>query len=337
LKRTVLLLILLLSAGCAQPRRPLLEPVGAPIVWPPAPDQPRVRFLGEIRGSEDFQPKKSFGQQLDEFFHGPAAPSPLVTPYAVAVHGDGLRVAVADTSAMCVHLMNLGTQEYRRIWSCGTPPRPLESPVAVTWVGDDLILADAKLHALGVIRADGREVWMAENLLQRPAGIAYSATNQLLYVSDAGAHAVIALELDGSLVTQIGSKGAAPGQFNCPAQLAAVGQDLFVIDALNFRVQRLTLDGNPAGQFGRKGDAAGDLALPKGVAADADGNLWIVDAHFENVQAFRPDGTLLMAFGREGHGPGEFWLPAGAYIDAQNRLWIADSYNRRVQVFELIQ
>ena len=111
---------------------------------------------------------------------------------------------------------------------------------------------------------------------------------------------------------------------------------LFVADSMNFRIQRFTLDGTPAGSFGRKGDAAGDFALPKGVACDADGQVWVVDAQFENVQGFAPDGQLLLAFGQEGQKPGEFWLPAGVCIDSKRRMWVADTYNRRVQVFEFV-
>lgn len=344
--------LVMAAAGCSQTKPPLLTAPEPPIVWPPAPDQPRVRYLGQLTGSTDVRPEKTFGQVWDEIIHGPPPPSMFVRPYAVAIHDDGVRAAIADPGAGCVHVFDLQAPDYRRIDACGSPPRPLESPVALAWIGDTLWVADSRGHALallaarpgtragpGSIAAAGPasgERWIGADQLKRPSGLAYCPANQLVYVSDAAAHAILAFEQDGGLALQFGSHGSAQGQFNSPAQLACGQDSLFVIDALNARVQQMGLDGTPMAMFGRKGDAAGDLALPKGVAVGPEGNLWIVDAQFENVQAFTPDGRLLMAFGEEGHEPGEFWLPAGATIDARNRLWIADSYNRRVQVFELL-
>lgn len=332
------LLLLVLGAGCAAPARPLLVPPEPGIVWPPAPDQARVRYLGEIRSSADFHPEKTFGQTWDELIHGPRPPSPLIAPHAVAVHADGERVAVADTGAMCVHLFNLRTQAYERREQGGSPARRFESPVAVLWVGEVLWVADSRLHAIAVLGTGGREQWIGTDDLKRPAGLAYCAANELCYVSDAGAHAVLAFDREGKVALQYGGHGAGPAQFNCPTHLAcAPDGTLFVVDSLNFRVQHFSIDGTHLGTFGSKGDAAGDLALPKGIALGPDGNAWVVDAHFENLQAFTPEGQLLMALGREGHGPGEFWLPAGVCIDARRRMWVADTHNARVQVFELLQ
>ncbi len=327
----------ILTLGCSQARPPLLTPPEPPIVWPAAPDSPRIRYLGEIKGSQDLKSQKTIGQMFDELVHGPVPPSPLVTPYAVAVHADGDRVAVADTGAAHVHVFNLRTQVYERKESCGSPARHFESPVAVAWLGDDLWIADARLHALAVFGSGGDQRWLGEDALQRPSGMAFCPVNELIYVADAGAQAILAFDRDGRIAQRFGSRGAGPGQFNCPAQLTCVGDDLFVVDSLNARVQRLGLDGTPLGSFGTKGDAAGDLALPKGIAAGPDQTLWVVDAQFENIQAFTTDGKLLMAFGQEGHGPGEFWLPAGLCTDSRQRLWVADSYNRRVQVFGWIE
>jgi sugar lactone lactonase YvrE len=290
-----------------------------------------VKYVGEIKSSADLQPEKSMGQVWDELIHGPAAPSMLVTPHAVAVHADGVRVAVADTSSACVHIFNLENQQYQRKDAVG--PHRFQSPTGVAWAGDDLWVADARVHGLAGI-SNGR--WIGLDQLKRPSGLAFCPTNRLLYVADAAAHAILVFERDGRLALQFGGPGSAAGQFNCPTQLACTQDAVYVIDSLNSRVQWMGLDGSPMGAFGRPGDAAGDLALPKGIAIASDGHLWIVDARFENVQAFTPEGKLLMALGQEGHGPGEFWLPAGACIDGRNRLWIADAYNRRVQVFQLL-
>jgi sugar lactone lactonase YvrE len=323
--------------GCASPAGELLTLARTPVVWPKDPDPPRVRLLGEIASQTELRRKKSFGESFNELLFGREESRRLMNPYAVAVHSDGNRVAVTDTNGGCVHLFDLATQTYSWWDACASATDRLECPVGVAWAGETLCVADSQRHALAIFDAQDKGRWIGSDVLKRPAGVAYCPKNDLLYVSDAAANAIVAFERGGRLVFQFGTRGAGPGQFNVPSQLAC-GPDgtLVVADSLNFRVQRFALDGAFVGAFGRKGDAAGDLALPKGVAIDADGDLWVVDAQFENVQGFTPDGKLLLAFGQEGQRPGEFWLPAGICIDARRRMWIADSYNRRVQVFEMI-
>jgi DNA-binding beta-propeller fold protein YncE len=325
------------ACGCTQPYVDPLVPQGPAIVWPKPPDPPRVRYLGALIGEKDLRPAKPLSQQWDELLHGPKPPTAFVSPHAVAVHADGQRVAVADTTAGCVHVFDLLRHVYQVEALAGNPPRRIDCPVAVAWVGDTIWAADAKLHAVAVF-GDGAGRWVGEDLLKRPAGLACNPQGEAVYVTDAGGHEVLVFNPRGQLVHRFGTQGAEGGQFNYPSHIAC-GPDgtLVVADTLNFRVQRLSPEGTPLNVFGRKGDAAGDLALPKGVAVDAGGRIWVVDAHFENVQAFTPEGQLLLALGGEGHGPGEFWLPAGACIDRRGRLWVADTYNQRVQVFELIE
>ena len=335
---TMLLMSGLVTAGCAQPSKPLLRPADPPVVWPKSPDSPRIMHLGELTGSDDLGAKKSSAQFWHEVFHGPIAPSKLVTPHAVAVDRDGERVAVADTTAKCVHVFDLARRKYTRHEACDAAGTPFECPVGVAWAGGTLYAADSLLGAVAVLHGSGPGQLMGKEQLQHPAGLAYSPANDLLYVTDSAAHAVVALHRDGRLAQRFGSKGTGPGKFNFPSHVAC-GPDgtVVVADSLNFRVQEFTAEGRPLGEFGRKGDAAGDFALPKGVAVAPDGHLWVVDAHFENVQAFTSQGELLLAFGSEGHGPGEFWLPAGVCVDARRRMWVADTYNRRLQVFELLE
>lgn len=361
--RLILAMVVLPVVGCGGGKMVFLTAPEPPVVWPKPPDRPRVRYIGELKSSEDIGQQKSFGEVWDELLFGPKPPSRLVSPQAVAVNATGEKVAVADVNGKCVHLFDLNARTYAalvRVGSMGGEPavrdgaprneavsRPadeprmsantLESPIAVCWAGERLWVADSRQQALALFEPGGLGRWIARDRLKRPAGMAYCPRNQLCYVSDAGTHRIAAFDRSGAMVVEFGSHGGGPGQFNCPSHMAC-GPDgsLVVADSLNFRVQRLAMDGSPISAFGRKGDAAGDLALPKGVAVDAAGVIWVVDAQFENVQAFTPEGQLLMAFGQEGHEPGEFWLPAGICIDGQNRMWVADRENGRVQVFALL-
>lgn len=328
--------LLILAAGCAQSAKPLLVAPEPPVVWPKPPDQPRVRYIGELKSSADLGAAKPASQVLREIFYGPEAPVPLVKPHAVAVSADGNRVAVADTDLACVHLFDLSTRAYRLI-DAWAPGRRFECPTGVAWDGETLWVCDSRLHGIARIGSSGAGRLLGADSLRRPAGLAFCTATGRIYVTDSAGHAVVAFDREGKQLFRFGRQGGEPGEFNFPGHIAC-GPDgtLVVTDSMNFRVQRFDPEGKPLGWFGQKGDAAGDFSLPKGVAVGPDGNIWVVDSHFENVQAFTPTGQLLMAVGQEGQEPGEFWLPAGICIDARRRMWIADMYNRRVQVFELL-
>jgi DNA-binding beta-propeller fold protein YncE len=327
----------MLWSACSAPANFLDRPASGP-VWPPPPDAPRVRFLGELRGLADLGPRRSAGQLWGELLHGPADLPVLSTPHAVAVHDDGRRVAAADTNAHAVHLFDLGDRSHRLLTELQEEPGLLDVPAALAWVQNELWVADAGLGAV-VVFTDGESIGrvLIRAPLQRPSGLAWCPATETIVAADSVAHSLFVFDRSGRLLRRLGGLGTAAGEFNHPGQLACARDGrLVVADALNFRVQWLDQQGQVAATMGIKGDAAGNLALPKGVAMDDDGNIWVVDAQFENIQAFSTDGRLLMAFGGEGRGPGEFWLPAGACIDELQRLWVADTHNHRVQVFQLL-
>lgn len=334
----MVLVVCAMTPACASARKPVFPKLDAPLQWPAAPARARVRYIGALSSSADVAQREGMSVWFDRMLHGPTPQSAMVTPYAVAVHDDGRRVAVADTQAQCVHVFDLAARTYDKRFRIGDGTHErLRAPVGVAWLGDTLWVADAQLPGL-VQLAEGDRAGrvVGGDLLRRPAGLAACGSRGLLVVSDAGTHSLLIFDREGQLVRVLGRRGAGEGELNFPAQVDCRDGSIVVADALNFRIQRFSLDGELRVVFGRQGDAAGDLALPKGVALDDSGQVWVVDARFENVQAFDEQGRLLMAFGEEGAAPGQFWLPAGACVDQQQRLWVADSYNRRVQVFELL-
>ncbi len=69
-----------------------------------------------------------------------------------------------------------------------------------------------------------------------PRGIAIDA-KQRLYAVDAVAHTVDVYDLDGKRLTQFGSQGFGPGQFNYPNDVAVSGARIYVTDRDNNQVQ----------------------------------------------------------------------------------------------------
>jgi len=88
--------------------------------------------------------------------------------------------------------------------------------------------------------------------------------------------------------------------------------------------------------FGERGPAyygGGFLLDPKGIAVDAQGNVWVVDSENNRVQEFTPSGDFKSAFGTEGTGPGQFSDPNAIAVDSEGNLWVADAGNHRIQEF----
>jgi DNA-binding beta-propeller fold protein YncE len=332
---SALLLIVTTTTGCQSPPGPIFPQITPQIVWPEPPDQPRIRYVGELRGEANLGARPSGWQAMREVIAGPRPQGAFSRPAAVAVAGQ--RVFVADTGAGVVHLLDLAARQYRAI--TGAPADPLRVPIDLTIAnGDTLVVVDRGRAAIDLFDLDGD--WRATKRwpeLEAPAAATWDAAQSLVWLVDAAAHACFACKDMQDLPRRIGERGSAPGQFNFPTAVAthpSVG--LVIADAMNFRIQVFNDSDAPTTIFGQKGDAAGDLSRPRDVALDSEGHIYVLDNQFENVQIFDRAGQLLMAFGRSGEGPGEFSLPSGIAIDDHDRIWIADSYNRRVQVFQYL-
>lgn len=324
-----------LTTGCQAPLKPVFPVHNPPIFWPPPPDTPRIRYIGELTGEASLGVQPRGLEVLGEIFTGPKPKIAFSTPTAVAVRDD--LVFVADGQAQAVYRMDLTERTFSAIRQAGG--KNMEWPIDLAIHGDSLLVADSKRAAIFVYGLDGRyRMSIGEGELTRPGSIAVDEAGGDLWVVDCAAHDCKVFDPAGHVRRRIGKRGPASGEFNFPVGVAVHRETgVAVADSMNFRVQLFGLDGSPRLSFGQKGDAAGDFSLPRDLAMDSAGHLYVLDNQFENVQIFDRGGRLLMALGQEGRGPGEFYLPAGISIDRQDRIWIADTYNRRVQVFQFLK
>jgi len=288
------------SHGCARQPAPLFAEQADALVWPEPPLTPRIMYLGTLSTEDDLHGGVSFGESIRRALFGRQATGAFVCPYAVAVDAED-RLFVADSAGGVVHIMDLESRQYRQI-SEVSPERKFTTPVAVTVTDQLVFVADSGLAAVYVFDRDGKfRFSFGEDVLTRPAGIAYDRRQDKVYVADVSQHGIFVFDKEGQSLSRIGRQG----EF-----LRA---------------------------FGRQGDRPGCFAHAAGLATDSFGNVYVSDRQFENVQIFDDRGRILMAFGGEGRRPGTFWLPAGLWIDQRDRIFVADSFNRRVQVFQLLR
>jgi len=331
--------LVLIPAGCSSTVKPIFEEYKPAIVWPAPPAPPRVRYVGQLRSSDDLKPRTDFFQAIGRLFVGRDKPEVLYGPRSVLRSHDGNRIWIADPGGRCLHKFDLQDREYDRITELDNSH--LLSPVGLT-VGPpgSMYLCDSEdiaIHLLSDSTGGLIDSMRLPEDIGRPVAAAYNESRDELYVVDVTAHDIKVLSRSGNLLRIIGRRGNAPGEFNFPCDIVDGGEMIWVADTGNHRIQGLTHMGEPVVSFGQAGDAPGDLAMPKGVRVDSEGHVYVIDARFENVQIFDAKGRLLLAFGGEGIGPGEFWLPSGLFIDVDDRIWVCDSYNRRVQVFDYVR
>jgi DNA-binding beta-propeller fold protein YncE len=157
-------------------------------------------------------------------------------------------------------------------------------------------------------------------------------------------HRVLAYDLDGHKLRELGPKEGAPGRGNGDGQFyfpSYVSVDrngmVYVGDTMNFRIQVFGPDGKFARKFGEGGDGPGTFQRIKGLAFDSFGNLYVVDGGHANVQLFNKDFQVLMFFGGSAPKLEYFDVPSGIAIDPKtNRIYVCNEYLARVNVYELV-
>lgn len=324
------------------------------VFWPPAPEQPRYRYVGELVGQPNFVANKaedakstaiSVLKWLVGLFDSNSAVM-LVRPQHGAVDADG-RVYVVDAgrNALVVFDPDAINEDGQSsgdgqmlVWQYIEGSTRFASPISVALVWNGAIaVSDAKLSIVVVLDRRGKLLTrLGQGQLQRPTGIAYDPERGLLYVADTAAHDIKVFDRAGRLVRTLGGPGEGDAQFNAPTQLAYARGRLYVSDTLNSRVQVFDADGRRVSGLGARGLYVGNLTRPKGVAVDNAGIIYVVESYYAHLLAYNEQGQFLLGINGSGLQGGEFLLPSGVWTDSQGRLFVADMFNGRVVVFEFL-
>jgi len=89
----------------------------------------------------------------------------------------------------------------------------------------------------------------------------------------------------------------------------------------------------PPRSFGLAGNGPGQFAEPRGVAADASGNIYVADTKNSRIEILDPNGNFLRAIGTKGNGDGQLNEPCGVAIGSDGTIYVADTWNHRVARF----
>ena len=341
--RVTAILASLFVAGCATapPGLKLVQGDSGPTAWPHAGTTPRLEYVGELTGRENYAGDTAgAGQRVLRWLVGLAAgghdTNDLLRPQSGAVTDDG-RILVTDAGRQAVLVFDTHAGRVRA-WRQADGVRGFVTPVGidVSPTGATYV-ADADLGYVVRLGPDGRPAGtIGAGLLVRPTGLAVDDGGQRVYVADSAAHCVRVFDADGTHVATIGERGTRRGQFNGPTYLTLAGDRLYVTDTLNARVQVFSTDGRHLSSIGHRGVYVGHLVRPKGNTVDDDGNVYVVESYHDHLLVFDGSGRFLLPIGGTGHGNDRFFLPGGLWRDADGRIFVADTFNGRVVLYRYI-
>ncbi|MBI1821036.1 MAG: hypothetical protein HY036_10645 [Nitrospirae bacterium] len=331
-------LIVLGLVGCAT-EKSVQKGEEINLTWPLPPDPPRIKYVKTIQDAREVLPKKGFFKKAVAFIFGEEETPRLIHPYGVFASPSG-KIYVSDSDLQVVHLFDFSGKVYRQVFKI--PGGILRSPIGLTLDNQgNLYVADSELGRIFKFNPEGKFLKTLGGTMKRPTGIGLDPKRSVLYAVDTAEHHILALNLSGEKLFEIGKRGIGEGEFNFPTHIAVhpVSGDIFVSDSMNFRIQQFSPEGKFIRQIGSVGSQIGNFSKLKGIAVDSNGILFAVDGLYDTVQMFNSKGEFLMNFGKAGNREGEFWLPAGIAVQEGvegEKIYVADSYNKRVQVFQLL-
>lgn len=95
--------------------------------------------------------------------------------------------------------------------------------------------------------------------------------------------------------------------------------------------------GELVGTWGTTGAGDSNLNRPRGIAFDAQGNVYVADEGNNQIKKFTPDGIFISKIGdptgAAGSGPGQFNDPIDVAVDADGNIYTVEFQNNRVQKF----
>jgi len=306
------------------------------LVWPPPPDQPRIKWEKTINKISDMEEEKGFFSRLLDTIFGKEKKD-IIKPMGSFVKGSKLYFTDAGAKGLFIYDFRKNSIKFIDHIEDYALSSPID--VAVDNSGN-IYISDSILGRVFITNEDGDYLGkIGGGAIIRPTGLAYDKKRNWLYITDTvGCKIYVISVKDKKLIRQIGRPGIKEGEFNRPTYITVDNSgNLYVSDSMNARIQIFNPDGRFVTAFGKRGTVIGTFANPRGIAVDSDGNIYVADTLLSAVQIFNKKGDLLLVFGYYGTKNGEFAYPVDISITADDLIFVSDSYNMRIQVFRYLK
>ncbi|HEY3475031.1 MAG TPA: NHL repeat-containing protein, partial [Anaerolineales bacterium] len=173
-----------------------------------------------------------------------------------------------------------------------------------------------------------------------PRGVAVDSQGRV-FVADTGNKRIAVFDEDGNYVTEFGTAGLDPGQFDEPVGVAVADDGtVYVTDTWNQRIQSFipSEDGAlyfPLQQWEVNAWFGQSLENKPFIAVDEENHVFITDPEGYRVIEFTGEGEFVRTWGDFGVGPDEIGLAAGVTVDADGFVWVTDAGNHRILRYTL--
>jgi uncharacterized protein (TIGR03663 family) len=180
----------------------------------------------------------------------------------------------------------------------------------------------------------------SSSFLWGPRGIAVDAQGRV-FVADTGNKRIVIFDKDGNYITEFGTGGFDPGQFDEPVGIAiAPSGTVYVTDTWNQRIQAFIPNATgdfyvPTIQWDVNGWFGQSLDNKPFIAVGANEHVFVTDPEGYRVIEFTSSGEFVRAWGAFGSGPEEIGLAAGIAIDKLGFIWVTDAGNNRILRYRL--
>lgn len=158
-----------------------------------------------------------------------------------------------------------------------------------------------------------------------PSSITFNPDGTFL-IADGYVNArIVKFDKDGKYISEFGSKGSGPGQFDLVHSIAVDKNGrIYAADRRNHRIQVFEADGKFVEEWKNTGSVTR-------LIISEDQHLWMSDADYNRIAKFDLSGKLLTYWGVTGKNPGEFDNLHNWDVDAAGNLYVADGGNARIQ------
>lgn len=191
-----------------------------------------------------------------------------------------------------------------------------------------------------------------------PTGVVSNSDFSIVYVADMRNHRIRKLGPGDDVSTVAGSTpglengDVSVAQFSVPWDVVIDSQgNLFITDSNNHRIRKIDLStgqvttfaGTGTGGAGQGGfaDGPGNTArfnTPRGLAIDADDNLYVADAGNNRIRKVDPSGNVttlagsgILGFTNGAGNEARFRFPTGVEVDANGVVYVVDQNNNSIR------
>ena len=204
-----------------------------------------------------------------------------------------------------------------------------DSVLTIPLQNDHILKFDSKGELLAIVGSRGE----GDLQFNKPVGICFNKTNQLLYVCDQLNHRIQVLTKDLKFTRSFGEHGQENGQFDRPLNLAFDSNNhLYITDSINHRVQVFTADGKFVTVFSDKANRK-SLCEPNAIAIDSSNTVYVSELKRPSVSMFTSQGKYFASFGEFGNEDWQFNSISSLCVDNNDCVLVSDNSSRKLQIF----